>query len=112
MKLHTPQRNFLHLFLFLVFASTLGWFINSYPPETLWQFGGFYLLLGFAVFFFFQFILNHLRRAALVSIGFIVLLILRSFNLRHPLYTILLLACLVSIEYTIIKTRKVHSHRS
>ena len=106
MQHHSPERNIIHLILFFVFASALGWFINSYPPETIWQFGSFYLLLGFAVFFLFQFILNHLRRAVLVSFSIIILFILRSFNLRHPLYISLLFLLLISIEISITRIRK------
>jgi hypothetical protein len=106
MQLHSPKRNILHLFLFLVFASALGWFINSYPPEAVWQFGTFYLLLGLAVFFLFQFIFHHVRRAVLGSVGLVTILILRSLNLRHPAYLLLLFACLVSVEYTFFKMRK------
>jgi hypothetical protein len=106
MKLHSPQKNILHLFLFLVFASTLGWFINSYPPETIWQFGVFYLLLGLTILFLSHFILCNLRRALLVSIGVVLFFILQSFNLRHPLYSALLVLCIISIEYTSLKMRK------
>jgi len=106
MQLHSPQRNVLHLFLFLVFASTLGWFINSYPPEAIWQFGVFYLLLGLTILFLSHFILCNLRRALLVSIGVVLFFILQSFNLRHPLYSALLILCLISIEYTSLKMRK------
>ena len=107
MQLHTPQRNFIHLFLFLVFASTLGWFINSYPPELLWQFIAFYLLLGCTLVFLFQFIFCNLRRSLLISIGAVLFFILRSFSLRHPLYSVLLFLCLISIEYAALKTRKI-----
>jgi len=106
MQLHSPERNILHLFLFLIFASTLGWFINSYPPELLWQFVGFYLLLGLTILLLFQFLLRNFRRALLVSIGVVLFFILQSFNLRHPLYSALLALCLLSIEYTAFKTRK------
>ena len=106
MQCHAPERNILHLFLFLVYASALGWFINSYPPEMFWQFIGFFLLFGLAAFFLFLFILVQTRRAALVSIGLTTLLILRSLQLRHPLYPVLLLLCLISVEYTFLKMQK------
>jgi len=106
MQHHSPERNILHLFLFLIFASTLGWFINSYPPELLWQFGSFYVLLGLSAFFLSLFILCHRRRAILISIGLLTLFILRSCNLRHPFYIALLVLCLISIEYTSLKMRK------
>jgi hypothetical protein len=107
MQLHTPpERNILYLFLFLVFASTLGWFINSYPPEIVWHFVGFYVLLGLSAFFLFHFILCHIRRAVLLSIGLVTIFILRSLNLRHPAYLLLLFAFLVSVEYTFFKMRK------
>jgi len=111
MDMH-QERNFLHLFLFLVFASTLGWYINSYPPELLWQFGVFYLLFGIAILSLTHFILCNIRRSILITTGIILFLILRSFNLRHPLYVFLLLACLVSVEYSATRTRKMRGPHS
>jgi len=107
MQLHSPERNILHLFLFFIFASTLGWFINSYPPELFWHFLGFYFLLGFTLTFLFLFIFCNIRQAILVSTGIIIFFILRSFNLRNPFYSVLLILCLISIEYTFHKMRKI-----
>jgi len=107
MQFHSHERNILHLFLFLIFTSALGWFINSYPPQVLWQYLVFYLFIGLGTLFLFLFIFPHTRRAVLGSVGVITILILRSFNLRHPLYLFLLIACLISIEYTCSKMRKI-----
>lgn len=107
MQLHLPERNVTHLFLFLVSASGLGWFINSFPPETLWQFAAFYLLLGSSLFFLFHFILVHTRRAFLISLSTIIFLLLRALNLRHPLYLVFLVICLLSIEYSIGRQKRV-----
>ena len=106
MQLYSPERNILHLFLFFIFASTLGWFVNSYPPELFWHFLGFYLLLEFTMTSLFLFIFCNIRQALLVSTGIIIFSILRSFNLRHPFYGALLILCLISIEYTFRKIRK------
>jgi len=107
MQLYHPERNFLHLFLFLIFASMLGWFINSFPPELLWHFAGFYCLLGLTIFFFTQFVLCNIRRSMLISLCVVILFLLRAFNLRHPLYIALLVACLFSIEYSFTRQKRV-----
>lgn len=107
MQVIYTQRNITHLLLFLIFMSVLGWFINSFPPETLWQFAAFYLLFGCALFFLFQFILVNARRAFLFSFSILVFLFLRALNLRHPLYLVLLVICQISIEYSLSHQKRV-----
>lgn len=101
---HLEQR-VLYLFLFLIGASTLGWYINSYTPDTVIHILLFYILLGISLFFIFLCLFGQLQRSIIFSTTILSLFILRSFHLRHPIYSILLLACVFSFVYSLEKRK-------
>ena len=74
----------------------LAWFINSVSPDILWMQAIFYAILGIITFCLSMFIFASKKEAVLISLGTIVYFLLRSLNLRHPLYLILLIAVLYS----------------
>src|SRR3989304_8887565 len=78
--------------------SALGWLINSYPPTSHVILISFFVFLFISVFYTLLYLLNNVRRATLGALGLVLLLLLRYFQLRHPLYLILLVACLTSLE--------------
>ncbi len=97
------EHNVWHLILGVWGLSALGWFINSYPPTKAQYLIIFFLMVFFSSLFLFLYIFQNARRALLLSIGFAVFLILRLLDLRQPLYPILLLASLISLEVSLRK---------
>lgn len=92
------QRNIWHLILGISGLSSLGWFINSFSPNSWQKISFFFFLVFLSSILISQYLLRNLRRAFLVSTGLTVFLILRALDLRSPLYIVLLLACLISLE--------------
>ena len=78
--------------------SLLGWFINTFGPNSFFVTLMFFLIIFFTNICFSLFILNNVRRAILLSLGVILFFFLRLLNLREPFYIILLLASIVSLE--------------
>lgn len=78
--------------------SALGWFINTYAPNS-WVLISVLFLFLFAISYcFILFFLNNVRRAGLASLGIVLFFLLRFLNLREPFYLILLLASIISLE--------------
>ncbi len=94
---HKP-RNIWWLFLAIVGISSLGWFINTFSPNS-WQFVVIFLLIFFVTSFWtLLYCFNNVRRAFFVSIGFTIIMALRYLQLREPQYIMLLIATLLSLE--------------
>jgi len=95
------ERNINYLIFSIVALCGLAWFINVVTPDILWMQSIFYVALGIITFCLSMFIFASNKEALLISIGTIIYFLLRSLNLRHPLYLILLIAVLASIrQYT------------
>lgn len=75
----------------------MAWLINSYIP-VFWSILIFFVLLFASTSSLVLFLLNNLRRALLIGAGICGIFFLRLIELRDPLYIILLVACLVSLE--------------
>ncbi len=90
-----------HPWLFILavvtFASLIG-FTNFFAPATAQLVILFFGLFALGNFFLWQYLLNNVRRALLVTLGVTVFLGLRYLNLRQPFYLILLIASLISLE--------------
>lgn len=97
------NRNPLYLIVGVFGVSTLAWFINAYPPDKPFRIVIFLGLIGFSSTFLSLFLFKNVRRAILLSSGLTVFLLLRYLGLREPLYLILLLASLVSLELSLRK---------
>lgn len=78
--------------------SALAWLVNTYPPQQLAHRIIFFLIVFLSVFFLFFYLLKRLRWALLISTGIATFLWLRLMNLHEPLYVVLLIASLVSLE--------------
>ena len=78
--------------------SLMSWFLTTQAPEqgSTVAFGIFLIIA--TLFCFLQFFLNNVRRSIIVCFGGATFLILRALKLNDPLYFILLLLFLVSIE--------------
>jgi len=78
--------------------SGLGWFINTFGPNSFVLILLFFLIVFFTSLCFFLFLLNNVRRAILLSLGVSLFFFLRLLNLREPFYIILLVASIVSLD--------------
>lgn len=83
----------------MISLSILAWFFNTLPPKE----GsvivlGIFLLLATLVCFLISFV-NNVRHVVLISGGVGAFLVLRALKLHDPLYILLLLAFLCSLEY-------------
>jgi len=94
------ERNINYLIFAIVALCGLAWFVNCISPDVLWLQAIFYVILGIITFCLSMFIFASNKEALLISIGTIIYFLLRSLNLRHPLYLILLIALLISINQT------------
>lgn len=79
-------------------VSLLGWFTNSFDPNGRLILLGFFSLIFSTTVVFGLFLLNNVRRSMLLGLGFTTFLLLRYLHLHHPLYLVLLLASLISLE--------------
>lgn len=97
-SMRQKRRNSWFLLFGLIGLSGLGWYVNNVAPNS------FQALLIFFVTFFLSsslillYFLNNVRRGLLLSVGIVTYLLLRLLNLREPLYVLLLIACLASLE--------------
>jgi len=96
--MHRQRHNIWHLIVGISGLSVLGWFINSMTPDSIPTIALFMFILSVTVFFSSLFLLKIVRRAALVTLGVLVWLILRLLGLREFWYPLLLIPCLISLE--------------
>lgn len=94
---HTP-RNPWWLVLGISGISSIAWFVNTYPPDSLMRIASFFLLFFGTSFFLSRFLINNVRRALLLSLGLTVFFLLRLLGLREPIYIVLLFITLISLE--------------
>lgn len=87
-----------YLILGISGLSVLGWFVNTFQPENILLLIPFFVIIAATTFFFSLFLLKIVRRAALVTLGVVIWLILRLLGLREIWYPLLLLPCLISLE--------------
>lgn len=96
--MHKKQRNILWLIIGISGISGMGWFTNTYTPDSIQRLWIFYVLFFASGFFLLLYLLNNIRRAILCAAGITIFLLLRSLNLREPWYLLLLVASLISLE--------------
>lgn len=92
------ERNLLWLILGISGISILAWFGNTYPPDTMVKIATALLLFFTMISSMSYFLLNNVRHALLLSLGLSIFLILRILQLREPIYPILLLVSVLSLE--------------
>lgn len=98
MLLHHRPRKKTTLIIGMLLLGVLAAFMVLLPPTQLWTLIIFFVLFTLAIFFICAFTFNQVFRALLISIGLTVYMILRSLELRHWLYPLLIIAIIVSIE--------------
>lgn len=96
--MNRPSRNIWWLILGISGLSVLGWFINTYQPDSVEMVALFFLIITAITFFSSLFIFKIVRRAVLIIAGVIVWLLLRLVGLRDWYYPVLLIPVLISLE--------------
>lgn len=87
------------LFIGLTLIIITAAYINVVTPNSPVSLLGFFALLGSASLLLGMYVFGHMRHALLVSAGLIVYLTIRLIGLRHPAYTLLLIASVIALEY-------------
>lgn len=102
MTIHQKQteRNGVWLLVGVGFLCALGWLINATSPDGWLPIALLFFLLAGSSYSIGRFVTNHSRRALLISLAITIFFLLHFMNLRHPLYSILLIASLLSLELT------------
>jgi hypothetical protein len=92
------ERNIWWLVLSISGISGLGWLTHSYAPQSPLHISIFFLLVFIFLFSLGIFITKHGRFGIILGLGGVGFLGLRFLHLREPLYFLLLLASLLSLE--------------
>jgi hypothetical protein len=79
-------------------VSALGWYSNTFIPDSLLKICIFLLIIALILFSGFMFILNNVRRAIEIGFGVIILLILRYLGLREIYFSVLLVTIIILID--------------
>lgn len=102
--MNKPARNIWYLILGISGLSVLGWFVNTFTPDSFGEISLFFVIIAATTFFTSLFLLKIVRRAILVTLGIVVWLLLRLLGLRDWYYPVLLLPILISLEI-LLRTR-------
>lgn len=99
MLLHRPKpRKKTHLIIGLIIFTSLVGLVITFPPQGILLSIIFFILLFTSLFYLLSFVLNHPRRALLLSLGITFILILRALGLRHWLYLVLITSLVLSLN--------------
>lgn len=96
--MHRQPRNSWWLFIGLIGTSVLGWFTNTFAPQTIVIRILFFFIVLATVTSLSLYLLNNVRRSLWMGLGITGFLLLRYLGLREPLYVVLLIASLISLE--------------
>lgn len=99
MHLRTNQRALWMLFVGLLALSAWTWLVNSVAPSSA-SIALFFLLTMTGIIMLVTFFSASARLGWLCGIGFVAFLFLRYLGLRNPIYVVLLLIVLTSLELT------------
>lgn len=92
------ERNIAWLVTGICGICTLAWFMNSHTPDSVTTLSIFFMLVFITTYVFTFFVANIVRRSIFVASGVVGFLLLRLVGLREPIYIILLIASLISLE--------------
>jgi hypothetical protein len=92
------QRNPTALFFGVSAFCALAALISIMPPGNPWITVLFFIIVAFGTYALTLYIVIHGKRALLITVGVVIFLLLRLVGLRNPLYVILLVASLASLE--------------
>ena len=93
------SKNPLHLFFAVSALILLSAFVNVMPPSSYVSIGIFFFLLAAATMLFSLYIGGSVRRSLVVAGSVVLYFLLRMLGLKHPLYFLLMIACVIALEY-------------
>lgn len=99
LKLHKRPRKIWTLILGIISLLMSVALIVTIPPTGILPQFGFFILLFGTLYGLVGYILNHTRRAFLISGALTLYLFLRSLGLTHWIYPLLILAIYITIEF-------------
>ena len=92
-------RNPLLLFLGITGIILLSSLVNIFPPDTVYSLAAFFALLIISAYFLGMYTFRRRRHAFLLVLAVTMFFGLRLVGLKHGLYTILLIASILALEY-------------
>lgn len=101
------------LILSIIFLGLVGYAIFNFPPNYNFQINfikipiiiPFFIFIFLGVYSFVAYFTISFLQGLVFSVAVILYLVLRFFGLGHPLFGLLLLAMLISIEFAIYKKK-------
>lgn len=99
MERMATQRNPLMLFFGISGIFLLVSFINIVAPDTLYSLAAFFTLIMLSAYFLGKYAFRRRRHALLLALAVGLFFALRLAGLKHGLYTVLLAASIVALEY-------------
>lgn len=99
MDRHAKDRNPLYLYLSSIGLILISIYINAIAPNGFFPIAGLFFLVASTSYLLTRFLSNSAQAAAYTSTILTIVLLLRYFNLRNPVYIILLLASTIALYY-------------
>jgi len=103
MDRHKPARNPYLLISGVSGYILLAGFVNVFPPDNAWKISLFIIIFSVSSGLIVQYLFRTMQQSLLLGTGLALFLILRIFGLRSPIYAVLLLVCILSLELTLRK---------
>lgn len=101
--LRKPNRNPAFLTAGISGIVGLAAFVNLLAPDSLWIIAAGILLASLTVASLLHYVIGNLRQTLLLSGAFCLLLTIRALGLKNPVYTLLLIASVISVEISLRK---------
>lgn len=96
--MHETARNPIWLVIGISAMSAIGWFINTFEPNSFFSLTLFFIILAVATYALAYFALNNVRRALLLSLSLFLVLALRLLGLRSVFYVVIIILLVASLE--------------
>ena len=96
--MHKTTRNPVWLIIGISVLSAMGWFINTFEPNSLFSVTLFFFLAAGAIYTLAYFVLNNVRRALFLSLAVLLILLLRLLGLRSIFYVVIVIILVTSLE--------------
>ncbi len=93
-----PRRSIWWFIIGISGISGLAWFANTYTPDSWQKIVLLFTFIATTITSILLYFINNVRHILLITVGFLILLILRLLGLREIIYPLLLVASLLSLE--------------
>lgn len=99
MDRHKPPRNPTHLILGISGFMLLAAYVNLLTPDSWWLIAIFIAAFSLSSGLVIHFLFRNMKQTAILSVGIALFLALRVLGLKNLLYTVLLVASVISVEF-------------